>query len=80
MQDSTHGHDVMKMMLQHGGTFTRASLLATIINTFGQEARFHTCSAENLTADDLIDFLDARGKFITTDAGFNTSEDKICQH
>ena len=68
------------MMLELGGSFTRATLRDAILERFGSETRFFTCSAEDMTADQLIDFLAQRGKFIEEDGGFNTAPDKICQH
>lgn len=47
---------------------------------FGAEARFHTCSASEMDAEALIDFLAARGKFIDSAEGFQTRADKICNH
>ena len=75
-----HGHDVMKMMLEAGTTFTRPSLEAAIISRFGGDARFFTCSAENMTSAELISFLEQRGKFVPQADGFSTSADKICSH
>ena len=75
-----HGHEVMQMMLQSGKAYTRASLLADIVATFGPGARFCTCSARDLTADGLVDFLQAKGKFVPCDDGFQTSPDLICKH
>lgn len=80
MSESVHGHDVMHMMLELGGQFSRESLKAAIDTRFGANARFHTCSAADMTAEQLIDFLQAKGKFVATDAGFNTREEHICQH
>ena len=80
MSHSIHGHEVMHFMLERGGSFTRQSLLTAIAERFGAEARFHTCSAENMTAEQLIDFLDAKGKFIGADDGFNTHAEKVCRH
>lgn len=80
MTESVHGHDVMHMMLEMGDQFTRESLKAAIDARFGIEARFHTCSAEGMTALELIDFLHQKGKFVPSDAGFNTREENICQH
>ncbi len=80
MNPSVHGHDVMHMMLELGGQFTRESLKAAIDTRFGSDARFHTCSAADMTAEQLIDFLQEKGKFVATDAGFNTREEHICQH
>ena len=80
MNPSVHGHDVLHMMLELGGQFTRESLKSAIDTRFGSDARFHTCSAENMTAEQLIDFLQAKGKFVASDTGFNTREEHICNH
>ncbi|MEI7733270.1 MAG: YecH family metal-binding protein [Verrucomicrobiota bacterium] len=78
--EQIHGHEVMQMMLQSGKAYSRATLLADIIAKFGSEARFHTCSAENLTPEGIIDFLQARGKFVPSPEGFQTSADLMCKH
>jgi probable metal-binding protein len=75
-----HGHEVMQMMLDSGKAYTRASLLTEIVGRFGPDSRFHTCSAENLTAAGLIDFLQSKGKFVPCDEGFQTSPDLMCKH
>ena len=75
-----HGHEVLHMMLQSGKAYSRSSLLTQIIANFGPDARFYTCSAQNLTAEGLIDFLEANGKFVPCDAGFQTSPDLMCKH
>lgn len=80
MSKSIHGHDVMHFMLENGGAFSRESLKSAIEARFGAETRFHTCSAQGMSAEQLIDFLAAKGKFITTENGFNTQPDKICSH
>jgi probable metal-binding protein len=79
MPDSIHGHEVMQMMLASGQTYTRESLREDIVARFGPDARFHTCSAENLTAEQLIDFLDGRGKFTGGPQGFTTEPARMCQ-
>ena len=80
MSQSVHGHDVMHMMLELGGQFTRDSLKSAIETRFGANTRFHTCSAEDMTALQLIDFLETKGKFVAAADGFNTREEHICQH
>ena len=77
---SIHGHEVLQMMIDSGETYTVATLEAAIVVRFGKEARFHTCSAENLSAEDLVAFLQKKGKFIAAEEGFNTHESKICRH
>ena len=68
------------MMMNSGATYTKASLEQEIISKFGADARFYTCSAENMTAADLVEFLDARGKLVQHGAGFNTSPEVMCKH
>ena len=75
-----HGHDVLNMMLASGKTYTKATLVADIHDQFGHNAKFHTCSAADMTADELVLFLKARGKFRLQADGFQTSKDLICQH
>jgi probable metal-binding protein len=75
-----HGHEVIQMMLQSGKVYTRSSLLADIIATFSPNARFYTCSAQNLTPDGIIDFLKAKGKFAPIEEGFQISPDRVCNH
>lgn len=77
---SIHGHEVLQMMIASGETYTVATLEAAIVSRFGKEARFHTCSAENLSAAELVAFLQKKGKFIAAEEGFNTHESKICRH
>ncbi|OOI52410.1 hypothetical protein BMT89_15840 [Escherichia coli] len=46
--DSIHGHEVLNMMIESGEQYTHASLEAAIKARFGEQARFHTCSAEGM--------------------------------
>ena len=77
---SIHGHEVLQMMLASGKHYTLDSLEAAICARFGVDARFHTCSAQNLSAAELVDVLQKKGKFIAEEAGFNTRESKICRY
>ncbi|MCF6628264.1 YecH family metal-binding protein [Raoultella ornithinolytica] len=77
---SIHGHEVLQMMIDSGEPYSTATLEAAIIARFGADARFHTCSAENLSAAELVAFLQKKGKFVAVEAGFNTRESKICRH
>ena len=77
---SIHGHEVLNMMLESETAFTTESLVAAIADRFGADSRFHTCSAEDMTAHDLVAFLAERGKFVAADAGFTTAPERMCQH
>ena len=47
---------------------------------FGADARFHTCSASDLTFAELIDFLQLRGKLVPAGDGVAADRGKICDH
>ena len=47
---------------------------------FGEAARFHTCSARNMTAAELMDFLGQRGKLTGDAAAMSLDESAICNH
>lgn len=79
--ESIHGHEVMRMMATAPARLSRAEWERAIAERFGPGARFHTCSASNLTAGELIDFLNARGKFSpAADGGLSVDPQKICGH
>lgn len=77
---SIHGHEVLAMMAENS-YHSDAELLAAIEQKFGQTARFHTCSQDDMSAEQLIEFLKAKGKFMpTNDAGFTVDTSRICNH
>ena len=78
MTNQIHGHEVIEMMANQ--LYTRDTLKTAISARFGADARFHTCSAENLDADALIDFLAARGKFRENAGGLAIDPAKVCNH
>jgi len=78
--ESVHGHDVMKMMIEAETPFTREGLVAAMAERFGAEARYHTCSAQDMDAAAVIEFLAQRGKFVDAGEGFSTAPDRICNH
>lgn len=73
-----HGHEVIAMMMQSRGSYTRESLAAAIRAKFGPAARFYTCCASDLTPEELIVFLEERGKFVPRDAGFAINPEHRC--
>ncbi len=77
----THGHEVLHMMEGNSYT-TKQELINAIISRFGEDERFYTCSAENLTAAELVDFLEERGKFMpaSDDTNFTVDTTKVCNH
>ncbi|WP_077195769.1 YecH family metal-binding protein [Prevotella ihumii] len=75
-----HGHDVLHMM--EGNSYaTKEELVKAIVEKFGEEERFHTCSVDGMTAEELVDFLESKGKFMPAQAeSFTVDASKICNH
>jgi probable metal-binding protein len=75
-----HGHEVLQMM-QGNSYSSKEELVKAIISRFGEEERFYTCSAEGMTAAQLADFLEQRGKFKPAGSdGFTVDASKVCSH
>ena len=73
-----HGHEVMHMMANSGLSYNRDTLRAAIHEQFGAESTFFTCSSERLSADQLMDFLQSKGKFHPAGGGFGLAREQIC--
>lgn len=80
MLTQVHGHEVIALMMTATQPYTRDSLAAAILDRFGPDARFFTCSAEGMTAAELVGFLEARGKFMPAPGGFAIDPARVCQH
>jgi probable metal-binding protein len=81
MQTQIHGHDVIAMMMESPFPYTRESLAEAIIARFGADTRFYTCSADGMSAAELVEFLASRGKFMPAgDSGFKVNPERVCQH
>lgn len=76
----THGHEILHMM--EGHTYaTKQELVEAIEKRFGKEERYFTCSATDMTATEIVDFLYSKGKFKPTgEAGFTVDLTKVCKH
>ena len=80
MAEQIHGHAVLEMVADAGHSYSLESLRAAIDERFGPDARFYTCSAQDLTAEQLIGFLYSRGKFRLVDDCFTTDRSVLCDH
>ncbi len=69
-------------MMEGNSYATKQELIDAIIGRFGADERFYTCSAEGMTAAELVDFLEVRGKFMPATGADNFTVDitKVCNH
>lgn len=75
-----HAHEVLAMLQESDAFHTRESLTAAILARFGEATRFHTCSAQRMTALQLVEFLAMHGKIVRTAGGFVVNLDRVCRH
>ncbi len=78
MSDTVHGHEVMQMLAESGQSYPKALLLEKIAEKFGADVRFHTCFADALTAEQLVDFLTQKGKFVESEQGLSMPAGMMC--
>ena len=67
--ESVHGHNVLDLVKDQQEALTRDALLTVITNHFGGEARYHTCSLRDLSAQQLIEQFVQKGKLIESENG-----------
>ncbi len=77
---SLHGHAVMRMIAQADPPHTTASLRQAVDDAFGENTRFHTCSADRMDLDQLLGFLVERGKVQRADGRWICDPAQICDH
>lgn len=74
---SIHGHEVIDFLRET--TSTRENAVTNIEEHFGK-IQFHTCSREGMTAKELIEFLEQKGKINFSTGTTTINEKNICQH
>ena len=62
--ESIHGRNILNLVQEHGEPVSREELLTAIGNHFGETVRFHTCSASDMSAEQLLDMFLEKGKLI----------------
>lgn len=72
-----HAHEVLHMM--EGNNYAdNEALRSAVVERFGAEQTFNTCSREGLDIDSLILFLKEKGKFKPSCGGFTMDITKVC--
>lgn len=80
MTEQIHGHEIMALVARHPGGIAVEALAETVGAEFGAAARFHTCSAENMTLPELLIFLDERDKVQLWDNMVLPGGSPACDH
>ncbi|EGM70399.1 hypothetical protein SOHN41_01607 [Shewanella sp. HN-41] len=70
----------MALMVAQGSPILKHELITLMAQKFGGSARYHTCSAENLTAIELISLLTSKEKLQETELGMAFVAGRQCHH
>lgn len=80
MHKEIHAHAVLEMLIEFERSLTKSELVEAVEIRFGIDTRYYTCSKSGMTALELVDFLESKKKFNTSENGFSTDPSKICHH
>ena len=75
-----HAHEILEMMIRGGKTYSNESLAEEIIEAFGEDATFHTCSGHGLDPFDIVQHLWGKGKFTGNPDAFVFLPGSRCDH
>ncbi|GAB4252502.1 MAG: YecH family protein [Acidobacteriota bacterium] len=67
------------MLQELGEPCPEARLREEAVRRFGPDARFHTCSIDDLTLNDLLEFLAALRKLDWSSAGVSIVRERVCR-
>ncbi|MFM2666965.1 YecH family metal-binding protein [Vibrio mediterranei] len=78
MTAAIHAHKVLNLLREQ--PMTREQLEQTVIEQFGTEARFRTCSREGFDLDSLLAFFVEKQKVIENQGVWELNIEKVCSH
>ena len=76
---NVHGHEILRLVHTAPTAFTRATLAQEAARRYGPDARFCTCSVQDMTLSQLVDFLVSRGKLIEAGGQLRADISQMCQ-
>lgn len=77
---SIHGHAILNYIIDHGGQVSLDGLRQWARATHGENARYHTCSIQDLPFDAILRFLTERNKITVLDDCASVNVQNICGH
>lgn len=78
--NEVHGHEIIDLVANNPDGLTIAQLTETVAKRFGGMPRFYTCSAKGMALDELLTFLDERGKVRLRGISVYPGPSPACNH
>jgi probable metal-binding protein len=60
--NSVHGHDLLALLAERPDGFTAEDLGSAILERFGSGVRFHTCSRQDMTSEEVLMLFFSKGR------------------
>ena len=80
MNNVIHAHDVLDMVAASNSGIILEELRSTLNAQFGPDVRFTNCADARFTVDELLLFLEARGKISVNDGVARVNAHNVCSH
>lgn len=77
---SIHAHDVLDLIYENDGKFSREELFTAMQKTFGEEATYYSCSAKGMSREELLTFLFDRQKIYEQNDKLSLNIANKCNH
>lgn len=78
-RNSIHAHEVLRLLQELGEPCPEGRVREEVVRRFGPDARFHTCSIDDLAFDDLLELLVALRKLERSSAGLSIARERVCR-
>lgn len=75
-----HAHSVLDLFALRTEGIESHQAIPQIEDAFGTDARFFACSASDMTAAELMEFLLRREKLVEADGRLHLNRANICSH
>ena len=80
MENVIHAHDVLHMVAESNDGIVLHELRAILNERYGSAVRFTNCGDARFTVDELLEFLETRGKISVIDGVARVNSDRVCRH
>lgn len=80
MENQFHAHDFLETLQEYPDGCDIVSLQTIVSEKFGSDARFVNCSEMKFTIDELLLFLERKGKIIVEGDVVKLNAARMCKH
>ncbi|RJX65274.1 DUF2492 family protein [Vibrio sinensis] len=78
MTTEIHAHNVLNLLREQA--LSEQELRNTVVEEFGEAARFRTCKLDGFDFDALFAFFVQRKKIIEQDGKWHINAERVCNH